>query len=242
MTSRMAADYSGLGALMAESYRLRLMRGLEQLLADGGYRLIAGVDEVGRGCLAGPVVAAAVIVDPSCWIPGVDDSKRLPADRRERISRAIRKQAIAIAVATVPASTIDRINILQATRLAMTDALRSLHIAPDLAVIDAVPLAGLPFPTVPIHRGDSFSFAVACASIVAKTERDRMMAEYHLQYPDYGFASNKGYGAKAHRDALVEFGPTPIHRLTFRSVLPRQGTGEEVLDESRYGGLEETSP
>ena len=206
---------------MAESYRLHLMRGLEQLLADGGFRLIAGVDEVGRGCLAGPVVAAAVIVDPLCFIPGVDDSKRLPKDRREKISQAIRKQAVATAVASVPASTIDRINILEATRLAMTDALRSLHIAPDLAVVDAVPLSGLPYPTVPVHRGDSFSFAVACASIVAKTERDRMMAAYHDQYPDYGFESNKGYGAKAHRDALVEFGPSPIHRLTFKSVVPR---------------------
>lgn len=219
----MAAAPTALGLLIAEGYRLRLMRGLEQLLADGGYPLVAGVDEVGRGCLAGPVVAAAVLVDPTSWIPGVDDSKRLKPLQRERIAKLIRRTAVASSVIAVPASTIDRINILEATRLAMTEALRSLHIAPDCALVDAIALGDFPFPTVPIVRGDSFSYAVACASILAKTERDQMMLDYHHRYPDYGFESNKGYGAKEHRDALVEHGPTPIHRLTFKSVLPRLG-------------------
>ncbi len=206
--------------LVAEAYRLRLVRSLEDSLRDVGYSRIAGVDEVGRGCLAGPVVAAAVVVDPERLVPGVDDSKRLSRQRRERLAEAVRGAALAWSVAAVPAATIDRINILQATRRAMAAALGGLAPAPDLALVDAVPLSGLGHPCLPLVRGDRLSYAVASASILAKVERDRMMRELDSEYPQYGFSRHKGYGAEEHLRALAEYGPCPLHRLTFRSVLP----------------------
>lgn len=209
--------------LMAEGYRLQLLRGVERLLALDGYRLIAGVDEAGRGCLAGPVVAAAVVVDPTCLVPGVDDSKRLLPGERERVAPFIRRAAAAFSVARVEAVIVDRINVLEATRLAMITALRSLDVDPDCALVDAVPLPGLRYPILPLVRGDALCFAVACASILAKTERDRIMTDYDRSYPEYGFARHKGYAAPEHLEALRRLGPTPIHRLTFRSVLPRPG-------------------
>ncbi len=206
--------------LVAEAYRLRLVRTLEDSLRDLGYPRVAGVDEVGRGCLAGPVVAAAVVVDPGRVVPGVDDSKRLPRERRERLAEMVREAALAWSVAAVPAATIDRINILQATRRAMAAALRALAPAPDVALVDAVPLAGLGHPCLALVRGDRLSYAVASASILAKVERDRMMRDLDSEYPHYGFSRNKGYGAEEHLRALAEYGPCPLHRLTFRSVLP----------------------
>jgi ribonuclease HII len=207
--------------LFLEAYRLHLLRGLEERLSRCGYGLIAGVDEVGRGSLAGPVVAAAVIVDGRCLVPGVDDSKCLTPPERERAAQAIRQTAIAAAVAAVPPDVIDRVNILEATRRAMRDCLSRLRPAPDCAVIDAVPLSGFSFPCVPVIRGDCFSYAVACASILAKVERDRMMVELDRKYPQYGFASHKGYSVPEHLEALTVYGPCPIHRLTFKPVLPR---------------------
>jgi ribonuclease HII len=207
--------------LFAEAYRLRLLRGLEGLLARCGYALIAGVDEVGRGSLAGPVVAAAVVVDPRCAVPGVDDSKCLAPPERERVAAAIRSSALAVAVAEIPPDVIDRVNILQATRQAMVRALRALRPAPDCAVVDAVCLDGFGFPCLPVVRGDCLSYAVACASIVAKVERDRRMVELDRHYPQYGFASHKGYSVPEHMAALAKYGPSPVHRLTFRQVLPR---------------------
>ncbi len=216
---------TGLAALIAETYRLRLMRGLEHQFATAGYGLVAGVDEAGRGCLAGPVVAAAVVVSPDCLIPGVDDSKRLSAPQRERLAEAIKQRAAAWSVAMGDAALIDRINVLEATRWAMRSALRSLTVRPAVALVDAVRLdavdvCGAEVSTVPLVRADSLSFAVACASIIAKTHRDRLMAAYDRQYPGFGFASHKGYASEHHRAALRELGPTPLHRLTFRSVLP----------------------
>lgn len=224
MTSKARPMVPAMTALFAEVYRLRLLRGLEDLLAQWGYCRIAGVDEVGRGSLAGPVVAAAVIVDPRCVVPGVDDSKCLAAEERERLARAIRDSALAVAVAEVPADVIDRVNILEATRQAMCQSLGSLRPLPDCAVIDAVPLQGQRFPCLPVVRGDSMSYAVACASIVAKVERDRRMVEMDREYPQYGFASHKGYGVAEHLEALATYGPCPIHRLTYRPVLPRVGS------------------
>jgi ribonuclease HII len=212
----------GLIELFAEAYRLRLLRGLEELLARCGYALIAGVDEVGRGSLAGPVVAAAVIVDPRCLVPGVDDSKCLAAPERERAAAAIRASSLAVAVAGVPPDVIDRVNILEATRRAMRQALASLRPAPDCALIDAVPLSGFRFPCIPVIRGDALSYAVACASIVAKVERDRMMVDLDRRYPHYGFAAHKGYSVPEHVQALAAYGPCPEHRLTYRQVLPRR--------------------
>jgi ribonuclease HII len=207
--------------LFAEAYRLHLMRGVEDLLARFGFARIAGVDEVGRGCLAGPVAAAAVILDTRCAIPGVDDSKCLTAAERERVADAIRASSLASAVVQISPDVIDRINILEATRLAMAQALAELRPAPDCALIDAVKLPGISFPCLPLIRGDSVSYAIACASILAKVERDRMMVRLHDTYPHYGFASHKGYGVAEHLQALETYGPCPIHRLTYRPVLPR---------------------
>ena len=215
--------------LLAEVYRLRLMRGLEDLLRGCGYGRLAGVDEVGRGSLAGPVVAAAVVVEPGCMVPGVDDSKQLKAEQRERLAAAIRRAHPCSAVVAVSPLDIDRINILQATKRAMRRALRALDPAPELALVDAVRLDDLEFPCLPVIRGDLVSYAVACASILAKVERDRTMTELDKTYPQYGFASNKGYGAARHRQALVDFGPCAIHRLTFRSVLPRTDPSERKI-------------
>ncbi|HYU35315.1 MAG TPA: ribonuclease HII [Thermoanaerobaculia bacterium] len=208
--------------LFAEAYRLRLLRGVEDLLARSGFCRIAGVDEAGRGSLAGPVVAAAVIVDPRSAVPGVDDSKCLDAACRERLSVAIRRSAVAWAVVPVPPDVIDRINILEATRQAMRQSLARLSPSPDVAVIDAVALAGLGIPFLPLIRGDSVSYAVACASILAKVERDRMMVELDGRYPQYGFATHKGYSVPEHLRALETYGPCPEHRLTYGPVLPRE--------------------
>ncbi|MDP9121196.1 MAG: ribonuclease HII [Acidobacteriota bacterium] len=214
-----------LSDLFAEAYRLHLLRGLEELLAQCGFARIAGVDEVGRGSLAGPVVAAAVIVDPCRLIPGVDDSKCLTAPERERLAAAIRATALGVAVAQVSPDVIDRINILEATRLAMRGALAILHPQPDCALVDAVGLGGGRFPCLPVVRGDAISYAVACASIVAKVERDQMMVELGYLYPQYGFAAHKGYSVPEHLRALEVYGPCPIHRLSFRKVLPRVEEG-----------------
>lgn len=220
--SRAAQPARAMIELFLEAYRLYLLRGLEEGLGRCGYGLIAGVDEVGRGSLAGPVVAAAVIMDGRCLVPGVDDSKCLTAAERERAAEAIRAAAVATAVAEIPPEVIDRVNILEATRLAMREALSRLRPVPDCAVVDAVRLQGVGFPCMPVVRGDCFSYAVACASIVAKVERDRRMVELGQAYPQYGFATHKGYGVPEHMDALTAYGPSPAHRLTFQRVLPKE--------------------
>ncbi len=212
--------------LCCEVYRLELMRGLEVRLQQSGFARVAGVDEAGRGCLAGPVVAAAVIPDPEKLIPGADDSKRLSPAARTELAAAIRETALAFAVVAVPAEVIDRINILQATRLAMRQAVALLAPRPDAVVVDAVTLEDLASSDsapacLALVKADAWSYAVACASIVAKVERDRMLLELDLEYPVYGFARHKGYGAPDHLAALAKYGPSPLHRLTFRSVLPR---------------------
>ena len=207
--------------LLAETFRLRLVRGVEAEVRGCGFGRIAGVDEVGRGSLAGPVVAAAVVVDPGAGaVFGVDDSKRVGPEDRERLARVIRRAHPCHAVAVVPPADIDRSNILAATKLAMRRALRALRPAPDVALVDAVPLPGLGFPALPLTRGDAVCYAIACASILAKVERDRIMIELDRQFPYYGFAANKGYGAAEHRQALAVHGPSSAHRLTFKSVLP----------------------
>lgn len=217
--------------LMAEAFRLRLMRGVEDLLRGVGYGRIAGVDEAGRGSLAGPVVAAAVVADADVAVPGVDDSKQLRPAARSRLAAAIRAAHPCAAVAVIPPADIDRLNILEATKRAMRQALRSLRPAPEIALVDAVRLGegkggakrAHEFPHLPLIRGDQISYAVACASILAKQARDEIMIELDQHYPHYGFAEHKGYGAARHRQALVEYGPCAVHRLTFRSVLPQGG-------------------
>ncbi len=210
-----------LAQLIAESCRLRLLHELEEQLGQWGYTRIAGVDEAGRGCLAGPVVAAAVIPDPRRLLPGVDDSKQLGPEERSRLAAAIRDTALAWSLGESTPETIDACNILEASRQAMRRALAGLSPRPDCAVVDAVALRDLGFPCFPVVRGDQISYAVACASILAKVERDRLMIALDSDYPLYGFASHKGYAAPEHRRALETYGPSPIHRLTFRCVVPR---------------------
>jgi ribonuclease HII len=223
--------------LFAEAYRLRLLCGLEAMLAQCGYVRIAGVDEAGRGSLAGPVVAAAVVVDTRCAVPGIDDSKCLTAAERERLAAVIRRTALATAVVAVAPDVIDRINILEATRRAMIGALRALKPRPDCAVVDAVSLRGLRFPCLPVIRGDSWSYAIASASILAKVERDRMMVSLDRQYPQYGFAVHKGYGVPEHVAALRAYGPSPAHRLTYRPVVPRLAPGSKSGAAAREEGV-----
>ena len=206
--------------LIAEAYRLHLMCGLEKMLRFEGMSRVAGVDEAGRGSLAGPVVAAAVIPDPERLVPGVDDSKRLSPGLREELAEWVKEVSLSWAVASASAGAIDRVNVLEATRFAMENCVASLSPRPDCVLVDAVPLS-TGIPTLPVFRGESLSYSIACASILAKVERDRRMGDLDREYPMYGFSANKGYGARKHLEALDRYGPSPIHRLTFRSVVPR---------------------
>jgi ribonuclease HII len=188
-----------------------------------GFRLVAGVDEVGRGALAGPVVAAAVIIDPDRPLPeGLDDSKKLTRLQRERIAEELKKMAICYAVGMVEAEEIDRINILQATKRAMMLAVEGLAPCADHLLIDAVQLKDCQLPQKAIIRGDSVSASIAAASCIAKTHRDELMRALHDVYPEYDFARHVGYGTQAHHEALRRHGPCPIHRRSFRGVLPGQ--------------------
>jgi len=211
-----------MGQFLTEAYRLRLLSGVEELFVSCGFENCAGVDEAGRGALAGPVVASAVIVEQDCRVPGVDDSKALTAEARSRLADRIRSTARAHATVAVGAPMIERANILQATRQAMHQALGDLDVAPDCALVDAVRL-DTEYPSVGFIRGDSLCYSVAAASILAKESRDLRMIELDSQYPQYGFAAHKGYAAPEHLEALRRFGPCPEHRLTFRSVVPRYG-------------------
>jgi len=187
-----------------------------------GLTRVAGLDEAGRGPLAGPVVAAAVIIDPARRIRGVRDSKLVPAERRAVLFAEIQARAIAVGVGIVDHETIDRINILQATRLAMSQALAALVPSPDLVITDFVTLPGLPCPQHNLVDGDARCATVAAASIVAKVTRDRLMLEADRQFPQYGFARHKGYATVDHLAALDRHGPCPLHRRTFAGVW-RQG-------------------
>jgi ribonuclease HII len=185
-----------------------------------GYRLIAGVDEVGRGALAGPLMAAAVILSPDEIPEGIDDSKKVPPRRRQALAQEIECRAVAFAVAAIEAEEIDRMNVGQATRLAMRRAVEQLDPAPDFLLIDALRLRELSLPQLGIIHGDALSVSIAAASIIAKVARDRVMKEYDAIYPGYGFARNVGYGTVEHRTALAALGPSAIHRLSFRGVTP----------------------
>ena len=191
----------------------------EQEARRCGYRRIAGVDEAGRGPLAGPVVAAAVILPVRCRLTGVDDSKQLSASERERLYTTILERAVGVGIGSATPQEIDRLNILEATRMAMGRAVAALHPDPDFVLIDAVTLPHLALPVRPIIKGDALSLSIAAASIVAKVTRDRLMAEYHQVYPLYNFLSHKGYGTEEHLECLARYGPCPIHRQTFAPVV-----------------------
>ena len=179
------------------------------------YVYICGIDEVGRGPLAGPVVAGAVILPKDCDILYINDSKKLSAAKREELYDEIMAKAVSVGLGFVSPERIDEINILQATYEAMREAVSKLEPQPDLLLNDAVTIPGLPQKQVPIIKGDAKSISIGAASIVAKVTRDRLMEEYDHMFPGYGFASNKGYGSAEHITAIKEFGPTPIHRKTF---------------------------
>ena len=192
----------------------------EDMARSEGYTLIAGVDEVGRGCLAGPVVAAACILDAQRPLPKwLDDSKKLTAKRREEVAAELRDQALAYAIAEVDAAEIDRVNILEATKNAMRSAIAQLAPAADYLLIDALQLRDVRLPQRALIKGDSISASIAAASILAKTYRDNLMVKYDSEYPQYGFAGHKGYGAAGHLASLREHGPCPLHRKTFRGVV-----------------------
>lgn len=189
----------------------------ERAARSAGFRSIAGVDEVGRGALFGPVIAAAVVLDPARQIRGLDDSKQLDAERREVLAERIRERAISWAVAGADAYEIDRVNILQASRLAMKRAVERLRTASDFLLIDAITV-DLPVSQKALIHGDSLSFSIAAASILAKVARDAALAQWDQVFPAYGFSSNKGYGTPDHLAALGKFGPTTLHRFSFEPV------------------------
>jgi ribonuclease HII len=186
-----------------------------------GFRLIAGLDEVGRGALAGPVVAAAVILDHEKPFPmGLDDSKQIKREDRERIAAELQDCMIGYAIGVMDHKVVDRVNILEATKLAMLQALDEIQPSPDFLLIDALFLKASPLSQRPIIKGDSISASIAAASIIAKCHRDNLMRELHHTYPQYNFASHVGYGTREHWAALSVHGPCAIHRLTFRGVHP----------------------
>ncbi len=204
---KMISDYE------REIARTEKMKEYEKRYDSFSY--ICGIDEVGRGPLAGPVVAGAVILPKDCDILYLNDSKKLSEKKREELYAVIMEKAIATGLGFVAPQRIDEINILQATYEAMREAVSKLNPQPDLLLNDAVTIPGILVKQVPIIKGDAKSISIAAASIIAKVTRDRLMVDYDTVYPEYGFASNKGYGAKAHLEALKKYGPTPIHRQSF---------------------------
>lgn len=202
-----------LEALEKEKARTELLWKYER--EYGSYSYICGIDEVGRGPLAGPVVAGAVILPKDCDILYINDSKKLSEKKREELYDIIMEKAVAVGLGYATPERIDDINILQATYEAMRDAIKNMGIMPDILLNDAVTIPRVDCKQVPIIKGDAKSISIGAASIIAKVTRDRLMVDYDLIYPEYGFASNKGYGASAHIEALKKYGPTPIHRRSF---------------------------
>ncbi len=199
--------------LEAEKRRIYELSAYERQYAQAAY--ICGIDEAGRGPLAGPVVAGAVILPKDCGILYINDSKKLSPARREELYEVIMEQAVAVGIGQIGPQRIDEINILQATYEAMRQAIGSLSVTPEILLNDAVTIPGVEIPQVPIIKGDAKSISIGAASIIAKVTRDRLMVDYDRQYPGYGFAENKGYGSAAHIEALKRLGPTPIHRRSF---------------------------
>jgi ribonuclease HII len=198
--------------------RLQDPLGYEERFWSRGFSRVVGVDEAGRGPLAGPVVAAAVVLKPGIPIPGAKDSKKLPPVRREELARSVLSRAAAVALGAASVREIDRLNILASTTLAMSRALSRLPFAPDHIVVDGLPVRGLGWTHEAVVGGDGRIHSVACASIVAKVVRDRVMGLLARRYPGYGWETNMGYGTLEHLSALEELGPTPHHRLTFGNL------------------------
>ena len=228
---------------------------LEARLSDGGFRRVAGADEVGRGALAGPLVAAAVVLPPEIDIPGLRDSKLCTRAQREALAARIHDVALAVSVVRVQPGRIDRAGLQKCNLQALRRALNGLEVSPDYVLVDCFKLKRLPYPALAVKKGDFVSKAVAAASIIAKVHRDAAMRRYHRKHPRYGFATNVGYGTREHWDALREWGPCDIHRRSFYGVLgfpedhgyrPRRGryranpTAEDgVIETSEVGDFEE---
>ena len=200
-------------ALEKEKQRIEAMKSFEHQYEHLGY--VCGIDEVGRGPFAGPVVAGAVILPKDCDILYINDSKKLSEKKREELYEEIMEKAVAVQVGYASPARIDEINILQATYEAMREAVSKLPVTPQILLNDAVTIPGITIPQVPIIKGDAKSVSIAAASIIAKVTRDRLMREYDKIMPEYGFASNKGYGSREHIEALRTYGATPIHRKSF---------------------------
>jgi len=209
--------------LAAEKERVEALKAYEKEYAVFG--AVCGIDEVGRGPLAGPVVAGAVILPPDCTILYINDSKKLSEKKREELYPVIMEQAVSVGIGMVSPQRIDEINILQATYEAMREAIHNLSVTPDILLNDAVTIPQVDIPQVPIVRGDAKSISIGASSIVAKVTRDRMMEAYDAKYPGYGFAKNKGYGTAEHIAALKEIGASPIHRRTFIKNFGLPGAG-----------------
>lgn len=202
--------------LLAYERELARMEGMKRYEKEyAAYSYICGIDEVGRGPLAGPVVAGAVILPKDCSLLYLNDSKQLSEKKREELYISIMETAVAVGIGYNTPARIDEINILQATYEAMREAVANLTVKPDLLLNDAVTIPKLTVRQVPIIKGDAKSISIAAASIVAKVTRDRLMVKYDTLYPEYGFASNKGYGSASHIEAIKKYGPTPIHRKSF---------------------------
>jgi ribonuclease HII len=208
-----------LSALFAELGRLALLDRLDRELRDRGYVAVAGVDEAGRGSLAGPVVAAAVILPAGCILPGLDDSKRLDAEARQRLDLFVRRVAVSVSVGLVAAREIDLRDILRASLQAMRIAVEGLSPQPDALLVDAVSIPGVRRPQLPVIHGDALCSSIAAASIVAKVHRDRWMDDLARRYPAYGFEQHRGYGTTDHWEALRLCGPCPEHRLSYHGVV-----------------------
>ncbi len=217
--------------LEKERLRLEQMRAYEKKYAYAGR--ICGIDEAGRGPLAGPVAAAAVILPPDCEILYLNDSKKLSEKKREELYQEITQKAVAWGVGLVSPARIDEINILQATYEAMRQAVEKLNPGPDLLLNDAVTIPGISLTQVPIIKGDAKSVSIAAASILAKVTRDRLMREYDKIMPEYGFAAHKGYGSAAHLEAIRKYGPSPIHRKSFLTHILKEGTDEQTQSGDR---------
>ncbi|HEM3702822.1 TPA: ribonuclease HII [Streptococcus suis] len=201
----------------AEDARLEAMLSYEKALYENGVEWVAGIDEVGRGPLAGPVVAAAVILPKGCKIRYLNDSKKIPKSKHEAIYQEVMERAVAVGVGVKDAAVIDRVNIYEATKLAMLEALGQLSQEPEHLLIDAMKL-DTPLPQTSIIKGDANSLSIAAASIVAKVTRDKMMTDYDKEFSGYGFAKNAGYGTAEHLEGLNKLGITPIHRETFEPI------------------------
>ncbi len=202
----------------SERERVDALYEYEKIAESEGVHAVAGVDEAGRGPLAGPVAVAAVILPLGLYLPKLNDSKKLSESARESLYGLIKEQAVATSVVFVDAKTIDEVNIYEATKRGMYEALQKLEVKPDKALIDAMPLENLQIPSLSIVKGDAKSASIAAASILAKVTRDRFMTEMDKLYPEYGFKHHKGYGTKEHIEAIRKYGPSPIHRFTFEPI------------------------